>query len=186
MFRLSLMRAYTSSSAVLLDRRSFEVSKAALVRDPSLNSNPHANSRESLITNFRLRRFTQLSPQSQSKRPEKRYSSFGRKTEAESRLLDETGHSGEVQRGFPLSNEFMFSNPGILVIVICLQRHDSKLKKYCCVKTSTEGTVRHPRTPFVGVFYTPPCDSQVAWLCRWLCCRRTAERMAENSLLESD
>ena len=55
MFGLSLMRAYTSSSVVLLDRRSFDVSKAALARDPSLNSNPQANSRESLMKNFRLR-----------------------------------------------------------------------------------------------------------------------------------
>ena len=121
MFRLSLMRAYTSSSAVLLDRRSFEVSKAALVRDPSLNSNPHAYSRESLITNCRLWRCSLLRSFRHSRKPHKERLFVWKKDERrEPSSLHKTGHSGKVQRSFPLSNEFMLGNPGILVVVIGL------------------------------------------------------------------
>ena len=70
------------------------------------------------MKNFRLRRCILL-----------RSFSFGRETKTESRLLDETGHLGEAQRGLPLSNKFMLCNPGILVVVICLQGHNNKLKK---------------------------------------------------------
>ena len=81
MLRLSLMRAYTSSSAVRLDLRSFEVSKAARVRDPSLKSNPHANSREFLMKNLWLRRCIRLCSFRHKRRPKVPYN--------EARLFDE-------------------------------------------------------------------------------------------------
>ena len=73
MLRLSLMRAYSSSSAVCLDLRSFEVSNAARVRDPSLRSNPHANSREFLMKNLWLRRCIRLCNFRHNRRPKVPY-----------------------------------------------------------------------------------------------------------------
>ena len=61
------------SSAVCLDRRSFEVAKAARVRDPSLKSNPQANSREFLIKNLWLRRCIRLCNLRHNRRPKVPY-----------------------------------------------------------------------------------------------------------------